>query len=272
MKKALLIACLFCSGLLSLPASANGLYQVEVIVFKYNNPQDKDRETWPQDPAWPPINQAISLKPPLKDIPLVNTNARNPSSPTLADTNNTQNQPPEVDINELIYHYLPKSDFKLRRQESRLANSQQYQVLMHVAWLQKDTSNRPIHLYGGNVYDTEGQAITRTSNLYNPGPIQSDGSTQWEINGTITANKSRYYNVDANLLLTQPNPKSKHSWFSSSHDTPTFSRYLLKQNQHMKDNELHYFDNPLFGVLVAVFAVKPPTAPQPVLRHQGSPA
>ncbi len=253
MKKVLLLTWTVCFSFFSLTASAATLYQVELIVFKYNSPQDKDRETWPLEPAWPSINQAVNLKPPLKSLATTKpkTDTSTDAHPLL-EANNTQNKAPEVDITELLYRYLPTSDFKLKSQERRLVNSKQYQVLLHVAWLQADGNSQPVHIYGGNVYNAEGQRLAVNSNSNQPAPIESDGSAQWQINGTVKVNKSRYYKVNTNLLLIQPNPKQKRSWFSNTPELPTFARYLLKQSQRMKRNELHYFDNPMFGTLVVI--------------------
>jgi len=196
-------------------------YEVEVLIFKYADPQNIQGEIWPKNPPLPPISRAISLQ---------------PSEATTS------------------YHYLPTSSFKLTPEERRLRAIPNYQVLLHTAWIQNKGEAPLIHLFGGGIYDETGHFIGN-GNLYEPSPLQqSTNSSQWEVDGTLQVSAEQYYKVNANVMLTIPAPPSRNAWFRRE-ETPIFSRFVLQQIQRMKPQELHYFDHPMFGMLVMISKV-----------------
>lgn len=241
-------------------AATPSLYQVEIIVFKHR-PGNPNTETWPQEPQWPAINSAVNLQPPLKQTPMTKPQPKpgdEAANDIIRGSVYHQDPPLEPDVDKMVFHYLDKKDFKLNSQEKRLTNSKNYQVLMHIAWLQGDES-KPIHIFAGQLFDQNGGPINSQADPYQPKPVVSNDGLQWELDGTLEVTKNRYFKVNSNLILTKPSPKPKHSWFSRSTDQPPLSHYLLDQSQRMKSGELHYFDNPMYGLLVQITPYKDKT-------------
>lgn len=236
-----------------LTALAAPLYQVEVIVFKYLTPPEGQEETWPRDPKLPTLSNAINLQ--------AQTTAAATHQTTPEDMNahpmpasNTNSDTSTVDLSKITYHYLPSSAFHLSPQETALIGSKQYQVLLHTAWLQTTSAAPTIHLFGGMVFDSQGNPIQMKVSRYQPNADSANTpGAQWELDGTLQVNKDQYYTAKTNLVLTTINPPAKSSWFESKQNRPIFTRYVMKDTQRMKENELHYFDHPRFGVLIGVY-------------------
>jgi hypothetical protein len=109
---------------------------------------------------------------------------------------------------------LPDSQFTLNDVASALQRSGAYQVLAHRLWRQ-----------GG--YDRHGAVpyLLHTS----------QGSTHYELDGSLTLIRERYLHLAIDLELTSPG-----------------SVYRLDETRRMRSGELHYFDNPRFGVIARV--------------------
>ena len=148
---------------------------------------------------------------------------------------------PELHLNEAVnlmppysgtvsFVQVPSSGFRLNAEASRLSQDG-YQILMHTAWLQQflGQTSRPIHLYTDQTY--------------------SQGDS--ELDGTLTINKDTYFNVNANLILTEPmNDLSNTQQVISSGDG--MAHFTLSETRRMRSNELNYFDHPLMGMLILI--------------------
>jgi hypothetical protein len=262
MKKTFLNTLIGILGLSLLPlthAFAASAYQVEILIFKYINPQGAQSEIWPKDPALPHTYQATNLQPALAHTakaPATTTQTFTDSHP-LRESGDQATPSTTEAANNQSYHYLPVSSFKLTPEEKILANRGNYRVLLHSAWLQKNGQAPLIHVFGGAVYDSQGRLIEATTDRYQPLALVSNTTApQWELDGTVQVSAEQYYKVNTALALTTPAPPAKAAWFGSQETNPTFSRYVLRQIQRMKSDELHYFDHPMFGMLVKVTAVE----------------
>jgi hypothetical protein len=229
------------------------MYQVEVIVFKYLTPPEGQGETWPRDPKLPTLSNAINLQAPTVATPTNQTTQESANAHPMPESN-TNIAPPTTDLSKITYRYLPTSAFHLSPQETALIGSKQYQVLLHTAWLQTNNAAPIIHLFGGMVFDGQGNPIQMKVSRYQPNPDSANTpGAQWELDGTLQVNKDQYYTAKTNLVFTTINPPAKSSWFESKQDRPIFTRYVMKDSQRMKENELHYFDHPRFGVLIGIY-------------------
>lgn len=83
-------------------------------------------------------------------------------------------------------------------------------------------------------------------------------SNNGKLNGTIAITLGHYFDVNANLLLTEPtNVLQKlgtNNYFltwGQSHFT-----FQLLQHRRMRSDELNYFEHPLFGMLIKILPVK----------------
>ena len=117
-----------------------------------------------------------------------------------------------------------REDFALHDLARRLRNSGEFEVLEQLAWQQ------PVPERGA------------------PQPIYvnlNDG----ELQGHVAVTLGRYLHTQATLWL-QP------SQTDATSDPEGYA--LLNQSQRMRSGQLHYFDHPLFGMVVRIDKVSPP--------------
>ncbi len=109
-------------------ASAWGAwYQIEVIVFQFNDPGTLEAERWPANPGAPRLDGATEL---------------------LAPSDTGQ-----------AYTQLRPQQLALGGVWSRLRSASEYTPLLHVGWRQPvhaDASGLPVHIHGGKQYRVEG--------------------------------------------------------------------------------------------------------------------
>ena len=134
------------------------------------------------------------------------------------------------------YRRRPNAALTLSRQARRLEGSGEFQVMEHVAWHQPvpdRNAPQPIYIHLGD-----------------------------EIRGYLSVTLGRYLHTAATLWFS-PTGQADNSQLSRSTAVPfdTQRPYAqLKQSRRMRSGELHYFDHPLFGVLVRIDKVKHPEA------------
>ena len=126
------------------------------------------------------------------------------------------------------YRRLPDEELALHDLVRQLENSGEFEVLEQLAWQQ------PVPERG------------------NPQPIYVNLSNG-ELQGHLAVTLGRYLHTQATLWL-EPTPTAPTS------DPAAYAQ--LDQSQRMRSGELHYFDHPLFGLLVRIDKVSPPAALQ----------
>jgi hypothetical protein len=113
---------------------------------------------------------------------------------------------------------LPDSQFALNGVAGALQRSSAYRVLAHRLWRQ-------------SAYDRH----SAVPYLLHTTP----GSSDSEVDGSITLIRERYLHLAVDLTLTSPG-----------------ALYRLDETRRMRSGELHYFDNPRFGVIARVTPVE----------------
>ena len=226
----------FLAATLVLPvATADGAtkrYRVELIVFERLNVNTRS-EYWRERPGRPAVSQAVELAPAgtaSLDIPVA----------------------------------LKRSEFRLHAVAERLARSPAYRPMLHIAWHQPGFSR------------SQAKAIH----------IHSDVSSRYRrpvdtpiLEGTVQLHRGRYLHLVADLLYHRAAPISTGETSSAARVAgsrqpslepqldrepsavygPTVVR--LVHAERLRVGRLHYFDHPLFGILVRVDVVKPPDPP-----------
>ena len=122
------------------------------------------------------------------------------------------------------FRRLPDEQLALQDLVRRLENSGEFEVLQQLAWQQ------PVPERGS------------------PQPIYVNLSNG-ELQGHLAVTLGRYLHTQATLWL-KPTPTGAAS------DLAGYA--LLDQSQRMRSGDLHYFDHPLFGLLVRIDKVSPP--------------
>lgn len=122
-KSLILLLCIFIhssfADLTSKQNNANQLYQIDVIVFKYNNLSNLDPSIW-QNYQSININNSLDLQQPMQN-------------------NETfQVQPIELSI--------------LKKEAYRISHSNSFTLLSHQTWIQSMTQTQPVRITGGQQY------------------------------------------------------------------------------------------------------------------------
>lgn len=213
---------------------SSNLYQVEMIIFSKITDNALLSEQWQIPPIVPDTSKSIELAP--SDVSSENSLATTTTLPAA---------------NQI----LPQKNWQLISAANQLAQHG-YVILLHTAWLESFASHVSppfIHLYGGQVWDSDGNAL----NISPPPafPISNPNSFNWEMNGTIRITLDRYFNVHLNLLFAEPTNGWSHL-ISDNHPfknmANNFAYFDLNQTRRMKSNELNYIEHPLYGVLIQI--------------------
>lgn len=112
---------------------------------------------------------------------------------------------------------------------SSMAYRGEYRTLFYGRWVQPlttDNNSLPIHISGGH-----------------PLSYAISGEHSRELEGTITLTRSRYLHLATDL------------WFASNADSKDFFAHI-NESRRLKNGELHYLDNPLFGIMIQVTRLK----------------
>lgn len=191
-------------------------YRVEVIIFKQNNPL-LDGEQWQSQPVQQP-DKLVQLKPSTK-------------------------------AGLVPYKLLPRSQNRLNGIYQRLQSSSQYQPLLHLSWQQPQTRKRNARYV--HLQRLDGQRLTTVTDTNTDRTLPQ---TNQLLDGAIRIRSGFYLHVDIDLVYFTTLPlankmiRSEGSFLNHSDKTPI----RLKESRKIKLNELHYFDHPLYGVIVQV--------------------
>jgi hypothetical protein len=139
----------------SAAAADTALYKVELIVFENLDPAALQAEQWPDNPAPPPLDNAIGLNQ-LTAAAAAASAAAAPPTPAAASTMapgspgaKPATAPP---IPSPLWRWLKPSEFGLNGAENKLTSSGRYRPLLHIGWVQPlDSSDQgiPVHIYDG---------------------------------------------------------------------------------------------------------------------------
>ncbi|NOX44022.1 MAG: hypothetical protein GXP19_09865 [Gammaproteobacteria bacterium] len=242
-------------------------YQVELILFANNKPEEAITESWPVAPGTSSVENKVEL---------VTTNAG--SANRNINVNATQDSAQSAQY-IIPFSTIDKSEYKLTVTATRLKNSPNYDLLLHIGWRQpafqsKDKSAVYIHdTENKNVFDNSIGDIAEIEN--NIGPVGPD--TQ-RFFGTLKLTLSRFLHVDIDMVYraliennylnsTDPlTPDSGNNEFPTSFsqhalieeenwDGPgklILQDFRLATSRRVKPDEIHYFDHPKFGLITMV--------------------
>ncbi len=261
------------TSLLLLPLSAlaaDRWYEVEVIVFAQIN-GDWNAEHWPD-------NDAVTLS--LDEaVPAPNT-ITTPMAMSASASN----------AQELLrLAAVPPAQYKLLDVYRSLTRSKNYRPVLHTAWRQPigtGKGNVKIRIAGGKDY---------ASRYGLNGALLSNGSDPataglWEIDGQLSLTASQFLHADAELVFRRPVVATVAATAATTTGTvaataPTVGTggpvpapgtvtatvptdpalvdedrlqfFKLAQKRRLKSNELHYFDHPMFGLLIVLRPLEP---------------
>lgn len=156
-----------------------------------------------------------------------------------------------LDIDKAVaINPLSPEEFLLNNEQLRLSNDPSYQTLLHLAWfepLEQLAKPSTVQLYGGRLFNAQGNTLDTViaeSATYS-------NEQNWEMNGTITVDLGRYFDLNFKLLFAVPYNQVKQLDRGSAVDQ-RFSYFLLDESRRTKSNELNYIDHPLYGILMRI--------------------
>ncbi len=163
-----------------------------------------------------------------------NTSAKALQSETWASPQQMPNTTNAINLsytnNQSAYRLLPRSSFNMAQQAAALRRKANYRILSHIAWEQPLPDPHNAH-----------------SVL-----ISAGSNNGWNLNGIITLSRVGLINVASNLILNMPVSELSSTEQNTTFANRGFASFQLRQHQRMRVNEIHYFDHPLFGMLVEV--------------------
>ena len=188
-------------------------YQVEVIVFKHNGESATGGEQWPGGIALPDLRNSIDLVTDLPDLAAAPAAAAGPQT--------------------IAFKPLERNERLLIDTERRLRNSREYAPLLAVAWRQPNFGVVGAkHVYLSDQVAARDTAAGRTGTAAAAGSAETVGP---RVRGTVTVKVARLMNVDVDFVFDNDGVPVR-----------------LTETRKVKLREIHYFDHPLFGVIVQV--------------------
>jgi hypothetical protein len=149
---------------------------------------------------------------------------------------------PAGDDTALNVTWLPESSYHLKAERNALAGSAGFRPLAYLAWRQpvlgRDQA-RPLQI-----------------------PL-SGRPVGGYVDGQVKVAVERYLHLYLDLQLHLPGGSGRNEGSDGSAAGPVAIR--LTEQRRMRSNELHYFDNPRFGVIALITPYTPPPAPAAIM-------
>ena len=232
---------LCCLSLLCLPAlaEAEAWYQVEVIIFDRLTP-DAGGEQWrdtpfilPDDPVDPRAVEALA---------------------------ETSVEAPAEALQPVPYRLLPPARHRLGGIHDFFRRTAQYQPLLHLSWQQPAATGRQARHVRLRHPAPDSATATATAE---PMFIEQLIRPRPEIDGAIRIRGGFYLHADIDLsrfrVIPPANkiPPAPPVDEAAGPEATQKTRLELKETRRIKLNEIHYFDHPMYGVILQVSRLNP---------------
>lgn len=145
---------------------------------------------------------------------------------------------------------LVEDEMILEAEASQIRNSSRYRLLKHFAWRQPGLDNREAKAIRVNVGRTIDVYIPQDYTNYDAfipatqAPTFDGNSRALKtttVNGILKVRLGRFLHLDSRLVFT---------------DAERGTSYRLEHSRKMRSRELHYIDNPKFGLLVKILPIE----------------
>lgn len=235
------------------PVTKKQYYIVEVLLFRQLNEQGMREEHWSR-----PEDQVLNIR----------SENFNNESPALAEYNLTNRQ--FLPLGKGIAALSPEH-YKLADSAANLRYSPDYRLLAHFGWTQRSLSKRnalPIKISADNVSDTllpEGELKLYVSRfLHLQVELTSSRcepiTQNQELSQELTQTPATEAQTNDNAAMDNKLAQGANTQERSEKITETALNasncinnvYRFKQYRKMRSKELHYLDNPVYGLLVYV--------------------
>ena len=224
---------LCCLSLLCLPvlAEAEAWYQVEVIIFDRLTP-DAGGEQW-------------------RDTPFILPD--DPVDPRAAEA-------PTEALQPAPYRLLPPARHRLGGIHDFFRRTAEYQPLLHLSWQQPAATGRQArHVRLRHPAPDSATAPATAEPMF----IEQLIRPRPEIDGAIRIRGGFYLHADIDLsrfrVIPPANkiPPATPVDEAAGPEATQKTRLELKETRRIKLNEIHYFDHPMYGVILQVSRLNP---------------
>lgn len=228
--KAFKVFCLalFFSLTQSAQAQEQSWYQVEIVVFERLYP-NLDGEQWP----------------------LVDIQPRDERVQLLPSGQASLNGEP------VPFSLMPPAKNRLSGVERNFRLSSNYRPLLHFSWQQPATERREARFVQIQKLEEDTGFTTDTADTNaEPELIEALIPSNFIVDGALRIRSGFYLHVDVDLsyFTTIPQQNRIVQTAVAGNDQDPFAKVpvLLKETRKIKLNEIHYFDHPMFGVILQV--------------------
>lgn len=252
-------------------------YQVEVIVFAYARP-DTDGESWYVNPGLPHEQNAIDLITASAGPP----DKPQPAPPAAAGQRGDRDQARSVTAHLAPYMLLSDDHNRLDQVYHILTISGAYRPLYHASWQQPGLDGdhaRYVHIEvtrggqeqadppaGDQAVPVENGAAAEeiapadnTAVVGNDAPVGNAAPLarppQPAFDAMLRLRANHFLHIDMDAAYFPEDPAILQSSTAAGDVTPSWEHadYVrLEESRRVRLKELHYFDHPLFGVIVQV--------------------
>ncbi|ALA25189.1 CsiV family protein [Piscirickettsia salmonis] len=132
---------------------------------------------------------------------------------------------------------LPADDAFKENTQHIAKRPDQYHLLFQSAWRQSDAQKRPFIIETGE--NLTPIAIAKKEIIVLKGPL-------WQLEGSLRIKKKRTFNTHIHFAFRLLNTKDQ------------LVEYDINEYRSLKFNQIHYFDNPAFGLLMRISKADPP--------------
>ncbi len=237
-----LVCLLLCCGRLH----AASWYQLEVIVFEHLH-ADHDGELWYDNPGLPDRSGAI---------PLVHEfSGKSPQATTEAETGAL-----------IPYQVLARGHYRLAGVERVLKLSRDYRPLLHIAWQQpvlRARAARAVYLANTPFEERTATAARQEGVAAFDNSERRDAGMVYEGIIRLRSSNLLHVEVDFSFAISHfadeqrlPGQAPGQSQGPSLFNQQYADYARLTETRRVKLNEIHYFDHPLFGIILQVSRFK----------------
>lgn len=221
-------------------------YDIEVVIFESTSPLARASEIWDTS------NQL--------ETPSLFVELGQPYPGPIPDMYNPK----------LTFKQLPVSTYQLSEHVRSLKGSDNYNILLHLAWRQPGMDNDialPVHVHQEYIVKTQAPAVTTHPDMPAISIPQSTAYQQSRsvLDGYIRIVLSRYLHANVDLTYTTGISQQANT-IEFQGDTGVAERenpapvfYRLQQSRKMRSKEVHYLDHPVLGMLILATPYSPDT-------------
>jgi hypothetical protein len=165
----------------------------------------------------------------------------------MPDLSNTVQLSSDTGEEDTAFRILPSSMYKLDGVYSELRSSREYRPIFHIAWQQPQLTqsrSKYVHIRKADGISQQDDAIDQ----------------RVKLEGVIRIRSSQFLHADVDLFyFINELSESFINANAGSQDTSLVQATFVELNEsrRMKLNELHYFDHPVFGMLMRISRLSP---------------